>query len=94
MKFRIAENARVYEFTIDTESGQDMTADYVELFEQNTGASIGRLSADDAYERGYDYRIGGASFEYLIEYFEAIEREQENDETILDKIIVWSDYND
>jgi hypothetical protein len=88
-KFRINENGKVYELTIITEDNAEVTNDFIGLYEAENGEVAYRLDADEAGECGYDYRIGGAGFEAMLDAFKQMEAEQDEG---ANRIIVWSDY--
>ena len=74
MKFEINESGKVFELFVEAGDGKDVTAEHVERF----GASVGRFEEHDGT---VVHRIGGGSFEAMLEAFGDI-----------DGTTVWSDY--
>lgn len=88
--FYVMDAGRVYSLTVTAEcSNEDVTRDFVALYETDHGPVVQRMNANEECERGYSYVIARADFLELIEYLEAMAAAQ--DEATIKPVDVWTD---
>lgn len=73
-RFYVLERGEVFRLGInDQRTGEDMTADYMAYFAKEHGVSFTSFHGVDADEKGFDYRISGGSFEWVLDFLDSCE---------------------